>query len=65
EKLELDTIPCLRVYNKIDQVQDDLPFRLENGLCISARDAGTLQELPGMMEHQLFDMGTVKRTLQS
>ncbi|MCI5123593.1 MAG: GTPase HflX [Candidatus Electrothrix sp. AR5] len=60
DKLELDKIPCLRVYNKIDQVVDDLPSQVKNGYCICARDAGTLKELLGMMEHQLFDMGNKK-----
>ena len=57
EKLELDKIPCLRVYNKIDQVVDDLPSQVKDGYCICAREAETLKELLGMMEHQLFDMG--------
>jgi GTP-binding protein HflX len=56
-KLELDKIPCLRVYNKIDAVSDNLPSLVKNGFCICARDASTLEELLGMMEHQLFDIG--------
>ncbi len=53
-KLALDTIPCLRVYNKIDQVRDDLPAQARKGLCISARDASTLPELLKIMEQHLF-----------
>ena len=64
-KLELDKIPCLRVYNKIDQVNDNLPSLVKNGFCICARDAGTLKELLGMMEHQLFDIGHSRRARQA
>jgi GTP-binding protein HflX len=53
-KLALDTIPCLRVYNKIDQVRDDLPAQARKGLCISAHDASTLPELLKIMEQHLF-----------
>ncbi|WP_446010498.1 GTPase HflX [Candidatus Electrothrix sp.] len=54
QKLELNKIPCLRVYNKIDQVRDDLPARARKGICISARDASTLPELLKTMEQHLF-----------
>ncbi|MCI5226685.1 MAG: GTPase HflX, partial [Candidatus Electrothrix sp. AX2] len=56
-KLALEQIPCLRVYNKIDRVHDsihdNLPPQLQKELCISARDASTLQDLLKVMEHQL------------
>ncbi|WP_339137975.1 MAG: GTPase HflX [Candidatus Electrothrix sp. GW3-4] len=60
-KLELDKIPCLRVYNKIDLVRDNLPSQVKNGLCISAQESETLKELLGMMEHMLIDMSTAKK----
>jgi GTP-binding protein HflX len=46
--LELDRLPCLRVYNKIDLVHRDehLP---RDGVCISARDKATLDELLARM----------------
>ncbi|WPD21434.1 MAG: GTPase HflX [Candidatus Electrothrix scaldis] len=56
QRLELDRIPCLRVYNKIDKLADDLPPQVKNGLCICAHEATTLQKLLGMMEHMLLDM---------
>lgn len=56
QRLELDKIPCLRVYNKIDKLADDLPPQVKNGLCICAHEATTLQKLLGMMEHMLLDM---------
>ncbi|WYD79733.1 MAG: GTPase HflX [Candidatus Electrothrix gigas] len=56
-KLTLEQIPCLRVYNKIDRVHDsihdNLPPQIQKELCISARDASTLQDLLKVMEHQL------------
>jgi GTP-binding protein HflX len=43
--LGLDRIPCLRVYNKIDLVENSGRAGTEDGVCISARDTSTLDEL--------------------
>ncbi|MCI5141656.1 MAG: GTPase HflX, partial [Candidatus Electrothrix sp. ATG1] len=60
-KLELDNIPSLRVYNKVDLVRDNLPSQVKNGVSICAQNPETLKELLGMMEHMVFDTGTEKR----
>ncbi|MCI5224303.1 MAG: GTPase HflX, partial [Candidatus Electrothrix sp. AR4] len=52
-ELELDKIPCLRVYNKTDRMLDGLPAQVKDGVCICARDAGTLSGLLRMMERQM------------
>jgi GTP-binding protein HflX len=52
-ELELDRIPCLRVYNKTDLMRDGLPAKVKDGVCICARDAGTLSELLRMMERRM------------
>lgn len=63
QKLALNKIPCLRVYNKIDRVQDNLPAQVKNGICICAHDPTSLKELLGMMEQMLLrpDTGTVTK----
>lgn len=44
QELDLQSIPSLRVYNKIDQVEGLLPTNLErDGVAISALDSSTLQ----------------------
>ena len=43
--LELDRLPCLRVYNKIDLLEGELPAEAREGICISARDKSTLDGL--------------------
>ncbi|MCI5132385.1 MAG: hypothetical protein D3904_12920, partial [Candidatus Electrothrix sp. EH2] len=58
EKLALNKIPCLRVYNKIDRVQDNLPARVKKGICICAHDPATLKELLGMLEQMLVNPGS-------
>ncbi|MBW2328987.1 MAG: 50S ribosome-binding GTPase, partial [Deltaproteobacteria bacterium] len=51
-ELELDRIPCLRVYNKIDQVAD-VCLHVKDGVCISAVDGSTLGELLRVMQGHL------------
>lgn len=43
-ELELDGIPCLRVFNKIDRVDENVRRRLQemNGVAVSALDEGSL-----------------------
>jgi len=52
-ELELDRIPCLRVYNKIDQVAEDVCLHVKDGVCISAVDGSTLGELLRVMQGHL------------
>jgi len=52
-ELELDRIPCLRVYNKIDQVTEDVCLHVKDGVCISAVDGSTLGELLRVMQGHL------------
>jgi len=52
-KLELDRIPCLRVYNKIDLVPGDVPAGIKDGVCISAKDTATLEVLLSVMQAHL------------
>ncbi len=52
-ELELDKIPCLQVYNKTDLFLDELPPQAKDGVCICAREAGTLSELLRIMEQRL------------
>ncbi len=43
-ELDLQSIPCLKVYNKIDRVEGMLPVNLDkDGVTISALDSSTLQ----------------------
>ena len=51
--LELDRIPCLRVYNKIDRVAEDVCLHVKDGVCISAVDGSTLGELLRVMQGHL------------
>ena len=52
-ELELDRIPCLRVYNKIDQVAKDVCLHVKDGVCIIAVDGSTLGELLRVMQGHL------------
>ena len=52
-ELELDRIPCLRVYNKIDQVTEDVCLHVKDGVCISAVEKSTLGQLLTMMQGHL------------
>ncbi|XOF33443.1 MAG: GTPase HflX [Candidatus Electrothrix sp. YB6] len=55
-KLEVDRIPCLRLYNKIDKLDPlhkPLPAQISDGVCICARDSSTLKELLGRIERHL------------
>ncbi len=40
--LELERIPCLKVYNKIDKVEGERLLQVKDGVCVSAVDASTL-----------------------
>jgi GTP-binding protein HflX len=54
--LELDTIPCLKVFNKIDQLPADEVQKfshLQDGVGISAIDASTLDILLLRVEQEL------------
>jgi len=57
-ELKLDRIPCLRVYNKIDQVAEDVRLHVKDGVCISAVDGSTLEQLLTMMQGQLAQIMT-------
>jgi len=48
-KLELDRIPCVQVYNKVDLVPN-LPGDCPDGVFISARDRSTLAGLLSLMQ---------------
>jgi GTP-binding protein HflX len=52
-ELELDRIHCLRVYNKIDRVAEDVPLHVKDGVCISAVDGSTLEQLLRVMQDHL------------
>ncbi len=54
-ELELDRVSCLKVYNKIDLVQDEVETRSQrkDGVCINACDAKTLDELLREMQGHL------------
>ncbi|MCI5146004.1 MAG: hypothetical protein D3923_10855, partial [Candidatus Electrothrix sp. AR3] len=55
-ELELERIPCLRVYNKIDLVAEELPPQMvQNGVCITARERTSLADLLQRIEAQLAD----------
>ena len=47
KSLELDEIPVLNVYNKIDLLDEEQRFFPEEGVSISAKDASTF---PALME---------------
>jgi GTP-binding protein HflX len=52
-ELELDRIHCLRVYNKLDRVAEDVPLHVKDGVCISAVDGSTLEQLLRVMQDHL------------
>jgi GTP-binding protein HflX len=53
EDLELGMIPCLRVYNKIDRIDEDKRLNCDDGICISAIDKKTLAVLHPVIQAQL------------
>ncbi len=57
-ELELDRIPCLRVYNKIDRVAEDVRLHIKDGVCISAVEKSTLGQLLTMMQGHLGQVMT-------
>jgi GTP-binding protein HflX len=56
--LELDTIPCLRVYNKMDRASREMCCHLDDGVCISAVNRATLQKLLPVIEQRLDLVGS-------
>ncbi len=52
-KLELDRLPVLRIYNKIDLVEADVRLKVRDGVCINAHDRATLGELLLRMQGHL------------
>ncbi len=52
-ELDLGTISCLRVYNKMDKVEKDSLENLADGVCVSAVDQETLSALLPVIEKQL------------
>jgi GTP-binding protein HflX len=52
-ELELEQIPCLRVYNKMDLLPEGLPLQANGGVYVSARDAASLAGLLMEMEKRL------------
>ena len=55
--LGLDRIPCLRVYNKIDRVSDDVRSHVKDGVCISAVNPATLAGLLAKIQEYLAGAG--------
>ncbi len=58
-ELELDRIPCLRVYNKIDRVTENVRLHCTDGVCISALNGSTCEELLVRMQAYLGRILTV------
>ncbi len=52
-ELELDKIPCLRVYNKRDQAPVEVCNNVRDGVCVSALDRASLAGLLPMMQAKL------------
>ena len=61
-KLELDRLPCLRVYNKIDLLEADVSLKMQDGVCLSAHDKATLGELLSRMQAYLEQIPTGSAT---
>jgi GTP-binding protein HflX len=58
-ELELEQIPCLRIYNKIDLLNDALlPPQTQDGICLSANSPATLAKLLGEIEARLAKLVT-------
>ncbi|THB80428.1 MAG: GTPase HflX [Desulfobacteraceae bacterium] len=55
-RLKLSTIPSMYVFNKIDRVNMDEfedKWLINNGICVSARDRGTLEPLVEKLEYMV------------